>query len=108
MKLYSFLFLAVFSHMALSFSGDGTVYTKGFPNPDGGRGYNCGFRWLPTKARTYFAALNAPQYSNAANCGRCATVKCADPKCKSQASVTVMIGIYKNTHIYIKKHNKFK
>jgi len=91
--LYLFLFASFFIFVNLAiFTGDGTEYTSGFTQPNGGQGYNCGFRWLPTKARTYFAALNAPQYSNSANCGRCATVKCTDSKCKSSKTVTIMIG----------------
>ena len=84
-----------------TFTGDGTVYTAGFTNPDGGQGYNCGFRWLPPKARTYFAALNQPQYGTSENCGRCATVKCVDTRCKSTQSITVMIGDTKFKKIII-------
>lgn len=93
MKAFYLIFLIfIFSQYVLSFSGSGTVYTKGFVDPDGGKGFNCGFRWLPTKARSYFAALNAPQYSNAANCGSCASVRCVDAQCSSQNTVTVMIS----------------
>lgn len=98
MKFANLLFLFSLFHLfavfLCTFTGDGTVYTNGFTTPNGASGYNCGFRWLPTKARTYFAALNAPQYANSENCGRCASVKCVDPKCKSTKTVTVMIGLF--------------
>jgi len=90
-----FLFLAsLVSSILASFSGNGTVYTSAFANPDGGSGFNCGFRWLPSKARTYFAALNAPQYNSSANCGRCASVKCTDSRCQSNQTLTIMISTF--------------
>ncbi len=93
MKILLQIYLFFISVMyALSITGDGTIYTNGFSNSDGGEGFNCGFLWLPPRARTHFAAIPKVDYKGAGNCGRCAIVKCDDSRCGTyKKEVKVMI-----------------
>ncbi len=64
--------------------GDATVY--------GGvlSGGNCGLTDGSERARTHFAAIGAPRWDGAMNCGRCATARCTSDGCPN-TPVTVMI-----------------
>ena len=87
-------FIIFFSLALLTFSkfsGDATVYTDAVSSSNGFSGFACGFLYAPAKARSLFAAINAPQYEGSNNCGRCAKVKCVDSRCKSQKEITVML-----------------
>jgi expansin (peptidoglycan-binding protein) len=92
MKFALLIVSILFLNLAQSkFSGDATVYTDAVSSSNGFSGYACGFLYAPIKARSLFAAINAPQYEVANNCGKCASVTCVDPRCKTQNPVTVML-----------------
>ena len=100
MKFISFYFCLLLSFILFStsfclFDAYGTHYL-GFTtkvNPDFGKSLQCGFSWLPTKARKYYAAMQHTQYGTGENCGRCAIASCKDPLCPAGLkSLTVMIG----------------
>uniref|UniRef100_H3GRF3 Expansin-like EG45 domain-containing protein n=2 Tax=Phytophthora ramorum TaxID=164328 RepID=H3GRF3_PHYRM len=69
-----------------SYEGYGTVYTLSSPS-DG----NCNFMSAPADASTKYAALNADQWDDTMNCGRCAEVSCTDASCAGQSSEVVYI-----------------
>ncbi|EQC42519.1 hypothetical protein SDRG_00252 [Saprolegnia diclina VS20] len=81
------LLLGAFSAQA-TYTGDGTAYSSDWV------GGNCGFTslWGSSKSagQTYFAAINAPQWDDAMNCGRCARVTCTSAACTG-SSVVVLI-----------------
>ncbi|EGZ14551.1 hypothetical protein PHYSODRAFT_510216 [Phytophthora sojae] len=70
----------------MAYEGYGTVYTLNSPS-DG----NCNFMSWPDAAVTKYAALNAEQWEETMNCGRCAQVTCTDASCAGQASEIVYI-----------------
>ncbi|KAG6616015.1 RlpA-like double-psi beta-barrel domain [Phytophthora cinnamomi] len=72
--------------IATAYEGYGTVYTLSSPS-DG----NCNFMSWPDDAVTKYAALNAEQWEETMNCGRCAQVSCTDASCAGQASEIVYI-----------------
>jgi len=78
-SLLVYITLAIIPLSIVAIIGEGTYYTSPFTADDGAAGYNCGYKWVPTKAKTYFAA--AGDWSASANCGRCISLKCIDPKC---------------------------
>ncbi|ETV84656.1 hypothetical protein H257_03798 [Aphanomyces astaci] len=67
------------------FSGDVTAYS------DKWQGGNCGFNSVGGDGQSYFAALNAPQWGNKMQCGRCARVACVSPACASRPAIIVAI-----------------
>ncbi|RHY50305.1 hypothetical protein DYB30_000622 [Aphanomyces astaci] len=67
------------------FSGDATAYS------DKWQGGNCGFSSVGGDGQSYFAALNAPQWGNKMQCGRCARVACVSPACASRPAIIVAI-----------------
>ncbi len=89
---YFFILSSLFFCQIYSYSGDATVYAGKISAVDGAKKYNCGFTWLSATARTYYAALNKKQFNNSENCGKCATVRCTDKRCKSNKAVTVIIS----------------
>ncbi|KDO22108.1 hypothetical protein SPRG_10926 [Saprolegnia parasitica CBS 223.65] len=82
-----FLLRAV-SAQPTSFTGDGTAYSSDWV------GGNCGFTSLwgsgKSAGMTYFAAINAPQWDDAMNCGRCARVECTSAACKGSSVVVLL------------------
>lgn len=67
------------------YTGDGTAYTLGEPSAG-----NCNFMaWGPT-ASTNYAAINAEQWNDMGNCGRCAQVWCVDDSCADQTTSEVV------------------
>lgn len=67
------------------YTGDGTAYTLGEPSAG-----NCNFMaWGPT-ASTNYAAINADQWDDMGNCGRCAQVWCVDDSCTDQTTSEVV------------------
>jgi hypothetical protein len=85
MKKFILLILLITSIYTETLTGDATEYTPGFTAEDGAKGFACGFRWLATKERKFFAALPGPMWEGSANCGRCAKVTCTDPSCDTVA-----------------------
>ncbi|KAE8970544.1 hypothetical protein PR001_g27177 [Phytophthora rubi] len=69
-----------------TYEGYGTVYTLSAQS-DG----NCNFMSWPDAAVTKYAALNAEQWEETMNCGRCAQVSCTDASCAGQSSEIVYI-----------------
>ncbi|KAG7388747.1 hypothetical protein PHYBOEH_007700 [Phytophthora boehmeriae] len=69
-----------------TYEGYGTVYTLSTPSSG-----NCNFMSWPSDATTKYAALNAEQWEETMNCGRCAEVWCTDSSCASQSSEIVYI-----------------
>ncbi|OWY99858.1 hypothetical protein PHMEG_00029068 [Phytophthora megakarya] len=76
----------VFIAMVSAYEGYGTVYT--LTSPSSG---NCNFMNWPSDAATKYAALNAAQWEETMNCGRCAEVSCTDASCAGQSSEIVYI-----------------
>ncbi|ETW00629.1 hypothetical protein H310_07199 [Aphanomyces invadans] len=68
-----------------SFSGDVTAYS------DKWEGGNCGFNTIAGDGRTFFAALNAPQWGDKMECGRCVRVRCTSATCIGRPAITVLI-----------------
>ncbi|CEG47468.1 RlpA-like double-psi beta-barrel domain [Plasmopara halstedii] len=68
------------------YQGFGTVYT--LTSPFNG---NCNFMHSPDEAGTKYAALNAEQWEETMNCGRCVEVSCTDPTCADRPSEVVHI-----------------
>ncbi|GMF31712.1 unnamed protein product [Phytophthora lilii] len=69
------------------FEGDGTTYTLGEVSSG-----NCNFMSSNSIAPMNYAALNAEQWNNLSNCGRCAQVSCIDSRCvDTTASAIVQI-----------------
>ncbi|KAL4099166.1 hypothetical protein PRIC1_006976 [Phytophthora ramorum] len=88
-RIVSVLLLAASLAMvsaSTSYEGYGTVYTLSSPS-DG----NCNFMSAPADASTKYAALNADQWDDTMNCGRCAEVSCTDASCAGQSSEVVYI-----------------
>ncbi|TMW59204.1 hypothetical protein Poli38472_007349 [Pythium oligandrum] len=77
--------LAIFQVQAQSFQGDMTAYTLGQPSAG-----NCNFLTAPPAASQNYAALNAAQWGNTANCGRCAEVSCADDRCSDKTKTEIV------------------
>ncbi|KAF0686376.1 Aste57867_21820 [Aphanomyces stellatus] len=44
---------------------------------------NCGPMAALPSATMYHVAMNDPQYNTGLNCGRCVSIQCTDPRCKS-------------------------
>lgn len=71
-----------------AFTGDGTAYTLGSVQSGNCNFMSSGF----ARAATDYAAINDAQWSGSLSCGRCASVRCVDARCRnSSASVIVQI-----------------
>lgn len=68
------------------FTGDGTAYTLGQLSAGNCNMMMSGF----SLSSTNYAAINSEQWSNLANCGRCAEVSCADSRCADQSTSVVV------------------
>ncbi|KAF4028850.1 Lytic transglycosylase [Phytophthora infestans] len=69
-----------------TYEGYGTVYTLGTPSSG-----NCNFMSWPDAAVTKYAALNAEQWEETMNCGRCAEVSCTDASCSGQSEIVYIM-----------------
>ncbi|ETM32339.1 hypothetical protein L914_20239, partial [Phytophthora nicotianae] len=52
---------------------------------------NCNFMNWPEAAVTKYAALNAEQWEETMNCGRCAEVSCTDASCSGQSEIVYIM-----------------
>ncbi|ETO60756.1 hypothetical protein F444_21092 [Phytophthora nicotianae P1976] len=69
-----------------TYEGYGTVYTLSSPSSG-----NCNFMNWPEAAVTKYAALNAEQWEETMNCGRCAEVSCTDASCSGQSEIVYIM-----------------
>lgn len=60
--------------------GDATAYGNG-PVTSGAT-FSCPYGTLSAWQRVYYAAINAPQWNRARQCGRCIQARCVDARCK--------------------------
>ncbi|CAH0478943.1 unnamed protein product [Peronospora belbahrii] len=77
---------ASYSCLVKAYEGYGTVYSLSSPF-DG----NCNFMSWPKDAVTKYAALNAEQWDETMNCGRCAKVSCTDASCTGQSEIVYIM-----------------
>ncbi|TDH74386.1 uncharacterized protein CCR75_005084 [Bremia lactucae] len=86
LSLVLFVALASPDTVLSTYQGYGTVYSLSTPSSG-----NCNFMHWPSEAVTKYAALNAAQWNETMNCGRCAQVSCTDPSCSGMPSEIVYI-----------------
>ncbi|KAF4035286.1 hypothetical protein GN244_ATG12692 [Phytophthora infestans] len=80
------VFLAATVSASTTYEGYGTVYTLSTPSSG-----NCNFMSWPDAAATKYAALNAEQWEETINCGRCAEVSCTDASCSGQSEIVYIM-----------------
>lgn len=76
----------ILASASTTYKGYGTVYSLSSPF-DG----NCNFMSWPEAAVTKYAALNAEQWEETMNCGRCAEVSCTDASCSGQPEIVYIM-----------------
>lgn len=58
--------------------------------PDG-TGFACSMRKFSPLVKTYFAAINLPQWNEGLSCGKCIRARCTDSMCKNNQWIKAMI-----------------
>jgi hypothetical protein len=72
------------------YTGEGTEYSGDITSEESAE-FACGYPYVNSWAQQYFVALNAPQWEEGTNCGRCVKVSCVDPRCEGQPDIVAHV-----------------